>query len=88
MQSIYGEPILGPTDFNCSCGGQLYVEKSSYLMVSEPNNFYCTNCGKREIVDEETLMEEYYKILYGKLARMRFENWKKEQEKKYNKKKY
>lgn len=80
MLSIYGESLYGPTNFKCSCGGKLYVEKANYGLISEPNNFYCSNCWNRKIVDDDTLMEEYFKALHSNeiIAKRRFENWRNE----------
>lgn len=80
MLSIYGEALYGPTKFKCSCGGKLYVENASDGLTREPNNFYCSDCWNQEMVDDDTLMEEYFKALYSNetIAKKRFENWKNE----------
>lgn len=87
MRSLYGETIFGPTDFECKCGGKFYVEMGSYGVESLLNNFYCNDCCERTIVDEDTLMEEYFKAIYlnKAIAERNFEKWKQEQRKMYRK---
>lgn len=87
MYSINFEPLTGPTQFKCSCGGDLYIENSTYQLNSIPNNFYCKKCFKRELSDDETLMWEYFmaKSRNKEFAKRRFENWIKNEQKKHKK---
>lgn len=89
MRSLYGETIFGPTNFKCRCGGELYVEMGSFGVESLPNNFYCVDCREHSIVDDDTLMEEYFKAIYSNkaIAERNFEKWKQEQRKMYRKRK-
>lgn len=92
MKSINFNEIIGPTREYCyNCKNLLYIEFACYGFQTEPNNFYCSNCRKSIMVDDDTLMIEYFYIKSRgneNIAKRRYDNWLKKLIEKNEKKYY